>query len=250
MSNLDAVPASPKRDQLNTYQSSVAGHTLGPHEFRGTNLDLLLAAAIALGLPPLAAALYTLTGGIAASLVLYYGICCVGIVWWRRGSLGYSRPRRWPWGLLGLCLVVPVALAIVNAGTLPDAHAPLLGVSLTLAIWAPLNAALEQLSWFYVLDAWRTRWTGRVSRWVGLAVGILLLLILVGMIHVVFWTRFLPVAQPGPLSWLIIPLNFALTGAYAALYYRSGSMWPVFVVHLLADLQAVVLGHYSLLPYL
>jgi hypothetical protein len=34
------------------------------------------------------------------------------------------------------------------------------------------------------------------------------------------------------------------------IYYRSGSMFPTWIIHLLADLQLVLLAHYSILPYL
>jgi membrane protease YdiL (CAAX protease family) len=99
-----------------------------------------------------------------------------------------------------------------------------------------------------VLDGWRNRWPGGPWRRLGLAVGIGLLLALVGLIHVLFWSRFLPAARPTRWSWLSIPLNFLLTAAYVLLYYRSRSMWPVFWVHLLADLQLVLLAHYSIVP--
>lgn len=78
----------------------------------------------------------------------------------------------------------------------------MLGFVLTILIWVPLNAAMEQLSWFYVLDAWRNRWQSGVPRWLGLIVGIVLLVILVTLIH------------------------------------------------LLADLQLVLLAHYAIGPYL
>ena len=74
-----------------------------------------------------------------------------------------------------------------------------------------LNAAFEQLSWFYVLDAWRDRWRDGPRRWVGL--GVLLLLVLAGLIHALFWAKFLPIAEPTELTRFSIPLNLVLTGA-------------------------------------
>lgn len=219
-------------------------------DVRTTNLDLLLATTIALGLPFATMWLYRVAGGATASLLLYYLVCCVLVARWRKGTLDYHWPRRWPWRLFGVSVLIPLAIAGTNWWSLPDTDAPLLGVALTLLIWSPLNAALEHLSWLYVLDAWRNRWAVGWLRWLGWTVGIVLLLVLVGAIHVLFWILFLPEGDPTPYSWLTIPLNFLLTASYVALYYRSRSMWPTFFVHLLADLQLVLIARYSILPYL
>ena len=219
-------------------------------DFRSANFDLLLATAIALGLPLAAEMLLLLSGGAAVSLLLYYGVSCVLIVRWRKGTLDYRWPRRWPWRLFVACLLVPLALIAINWGAFADLQAPLFGFLITLFGWSTLNAAMEQLAWFYVLDAWRNRWKSGPLRLIGLVVGIILLVILVALIHILFWARFLPLAQPTPWSWAAIPLNFVLTGAYAALYYQSRSMWPVFVIHAFADVQLVLLAHYSILPAL
>lgn len=217
-------------------------------DHRTTTLDLVLATVIAIGLPFACMALFQATGGALLSLVLYYGVCCVGIVRWRKGTLDYQWPRRWPWVLFGVSLLVPLAIAAINWGSLPQSGASASGFLATLLLWSPLNAALEQLSWLYVLDAWRNRWESSPMRWVGLAVGIVLLVALIGLIHALFWALFLPLGAPSRWSAFSIPLNFALTITYVALYYRSRSMWPVFFVHLLADLQLVLLAHYSIVP--
>jgi membrane protease YdiL (CAAX protease family) len=101
-----------------------------------------------------------------------------------------------------------------------------------------------------VLDAWRTRWQQGVPRWVGLGIGILLLLTLVTLIHLLFWAQFLPTAESAALGWMAQILYILLITSYGLLYYRSGSMWPTFFVHLAADVQLVVLSNYSILPYL
>jgi membrane protease YdiL (CAAX protease family) len=121
-------------------------------------------------------------------------------------------------------------------------------VALTALVWASINAACEQLSWLYVLDAWRNRWRSGWRRWLGLIVGIALIVTLVGLIHVLFWIRFLPTGEPTAWSWLVVPINSVMTGAFALLYYRSRSLWPTFVVHLLLDLQLVLIPLYSILP--
>jgi hypothetical protein len=219
-------------------------------DLRATNLDLIIGSAVALGLPFATSLLYTATGGATASLILYYVVCCVIVTLWRKRTLDYRRPARWPWLLFGLSLLLPLANAALNLGAVPNAHAPLWGLLVTALVWAPMNAALEQLSWFYVFDVWRNRWrTGNLG-WVGLAVGALLLVTLVALIHILFWSRFLPVATNAPLGFLTPILNLILTVAYGNLYYRSRSMWPVFIIHYLVDLQLVLLGNYSIVPYL
>jgi hypothetical protein len=219
-------------------------------DFRSTNLDLVLATAIALGLPPTCAWLWRVTGGAAAALVLYYLVCCVLIVRWRKGTLDYHKPARWPWPLLAVSLLPPLVLAILNWRTLPNYAASVAGLLLTALVWAPLNAAMEQLSWFYVLDAWRNRWTAGWLRWAGLAIGVVLMLAMVALIHALFWIEFLPTADPNPWSWVLIPANMALTLCYVLLYYRSRSMWPTYAIHFLTDLQLVLIANYSIVPYL
>ncbi len=225
-------------------------HSIPGSSFRATNIDLVLATLIALGLPLTCQWLFEHTGGALVSLLLYYGVCCTGIVWWRKGTLDYRWPHRWPWILFIVALLIPLATAALSYGNMPDYHASLPGFMLTLLIWVPLNAAMEQLSWFYILDSWRNRWQSGILRWLGLIVGIVLLLVLVSFIHLLFWLQFLPLSRPTPYAWLVIPLNLLLTAAYAALYYRSGSMFPTFFIHLLADLQTVLLAHYTIWPHL
>jgi membrane protease YdiL (CAAX protease family) len=234
---------------MTTAVEQPSGPRLGK-DFQSTDLDLIIATAMALGLPFAAVWLLDLTGGALAGLALYYVVCCIAIVRWRKGTLDYHWPPRWPWVLFGVSLLVPLGIAAINAGALPNLGAPTLGIALTALIWAPLNAALEQLSWLYVLDSWRNRWRSGWLRWLGLGVGIVLMLALIGLIHALFWARFLPGTEPTAWTWASIPLNFALTATYVLLYYRSGSMWPTFFVHLLTDVQLVLLARYSILPYL
>jgi hypothetical protein len=217
-------------------------------DFRARDLDLVLSTGMAVGLPFACGRLLDLTGGAAAGLALYYVVCCVLVVLWRKGTLDYRRPVHRPWELFAVTLLIPVALAAIDWGALPRLAGPAWGVALTAAIWAPLNGFLEQLAWLYVLDSWRNRWTAGRMREVGLAVGIVLLVVLVTLIHVLFWGRFLPVAAPNVWSWAGIPLNLLLTAGYVLLYYQSRSMWPTFIVHTLVDLQLVLISGYSLIP--
>jgi hypothetical protein len=217
-------------------------------DFMPTNLDLALSAVIALGLPFACVWLLDLTGGVLAPLYLYYVIACVLIVRWRKGTLDYRRPARWPWALFGVGLVLATLITLNNWGNYPDYGATPLGLGLTVLIWAPLNGFMEQLIWLYPLDAWRNRWRSGRLRWVGFVIGGVLFLALITLIHVVFWVRFLPLTEPHALAWASPVLNTFLALSYAALYYRARSFWPTFVIHTLVDLQLVLLPNYSILP--
>lgn len=219
-------------------------------DVRTTNLDLVLAILVALGLPLLCAELFRLTGGALAPLYVYYVLACVILVLWRKGTLDYRRPNRWPWLLFVGGLLVFGAITANNWSAYPDYAAAPLGLALTVLIWAPLNGAMEQLSWIYLLDAWRNRWSAGWQRGVGLLVGWLLIFTLVALIHILFWTLFLPAKLPSELWWIDQILNVALTVVYVLLYDRSRSMWPTFIVHTLVDLQLVLLANYSILPSL
>ncbi len=214
--------------------------------FVPTNFDLGLSVVVALGLPFACAWLFELTGGALTPLCLYYVIACVIIVRWRKGTLDYGRPVRWPWILFGLGLGLMALITLNNWGNFPDYGATPLGLTLTALIWGPLNGFMEQLIWLYPLDAWRNRWRSGWPRWVGFGIGGLLFLGLVSLIHVVFWVRFLPLTNAHPFSWASPVLNTFLAILYVALYYRARSFWPTFVIHTLVDLQLVLLANYSI----
>lgn len=229
------------------------GHSSKPR-FGGdvpmTDLDLVLATVVAFGLAPLCAALWRLTGGAMASLAVYYGLACIALVRWRKGTLDYGPPTHWPWGAFTLGLALAGLITATNWGRFPDMGATRVGLLLTAIVWAPLNGALEQLVWQYVLDAWRNRWRGGRAKHLGTAIGVILFLTLVSLIHVVFWLSFLPTKLPGDLPWLSPVLNTLLAGVYVWLYLRARSMWPTFIIHTLVDLQLVLLANYSILPHL
>ncbi|MDQ3412133.1 MAG: hypothetical protein M3509_08435 [Chloroflexota bacterium] len=107
----------------------------GGNGFQPTNLDLALATVIAIGLPFATASLFDRTGGALASLMLYYLVCCVWVVRWRRGRLDYHWPGRWPWLIFLPSLLLPAAIAAINIEALPRAGAPLGAVVATLVVW-------------------------------------------------------------------------------------------------------------------
>ena len=208
--------------------------------------DRWLALLVAIGLPVAAAGLLAQTGGALASLVLYYGVVSVALPLWRRGSLGYHRPVRWPWLAFLGSLLIPVAQLVLGLQAGWPGWPPGAGPWLTLLLWAPLNGALEHLGWFFVLDAWRAGWTGRRSRVVGTAIGWALLLVLVGGVHALFWASVLPIGDG--VAAVRIGLNALALLAYVILRDRSYSQWPVFVLHTAIDVQLVIVAGYAIVP--
>ncbi len=211
-----------------------------------TGTDRLLALLVALGLPVAAAWLLAQTGGALAPLVLYFGVVSVALPLWRRGSLGYHRPVRWPWPVFLPALAIPFVQAALGLEGGWPGWPNGLGPWLTVLLWAPLNGALEHLGWFFVLDAWRAGWPDRRGRVGGLLVGAVLTLVLVGGIHALFWARVLPVGDG--IAAVGIGLNTLALLAYVVLRDRSRSQWPVFVVHTAIDVQLVLVAGYSILP--
>lgn len=220
-------------------------------EFRATNLDCLLALVIAFGLPVACGLLYPLTGAIVP-LALYYGLCCIGVVKWRRGTLEYRRPKTWAsptfLTMIAMQLIQQITgLVLVQRVTSPDT----IGVFISLIVWAPLNALMEQLSWIYCYDAFASRFTKKNQRIIGNIVGIILMMSLVGLIHVLFWAKFTPAYSTTSSFFLVfIVLQFATTGLYIVLYRKVQSMIPLALVHIISDVGLVLVPGFSILPYL
>jgi membrane protease YdiL (CAAX protease family) len=219
-------------------------------KFKATNLDLVLALIPTLLLPLVCWLLLDWSGALLP-LILYYGVFCVAIVLWRKKSLDYVRPVTWSIKLF----IVPIGLQIVTQTAayvtiIPD-NDPWQGVLLTLVIWVPLNAAMEQLLWVYIFDAFETRWTEKRSRFVGEVVGMLLAIIFVGLIHVLFWAEFLPSFESiTPWSQIFLAAQFVITPGYLLLYRRTGSIWPIFLIHIISDAVLALGAMYSIWPSL
>jgi predicted Abi (CAAX) family protease len=79
----------------------------------------------------------------------------------------------------------------------------------------------------------------------------LMAVIFVGLIHVLFWSRFLPSFESiTPWSQIFLIAQFLITPGYLLLYRRTGSMWPVFAIHIIADAVLVLGAMYSIWPAL
>ncbi len=216
--------------------------------FRATNSDLLIALVATFLLPVACYILLTNTGALLP-LLLYYGVFCVGVVLWRKGSLDYGRPVAWALPLFLMLLAVQLIGQVGGVLTIVPRNDDLLGVALTLLIWVPVNALAEQLLWVYIFDAFETRWTERRKRFAGGLIGILLTLMFVGLIHALFWGEFLPSFENvAPWSQIFFATQFILTIGYLLLYRRTGSMRPIFLIHIIADATLVLGAMYSMVP--
>lgn len=211
--------------------------------------DLALAVLLAFGLPPLAGLLYKATGALLPML-LYYGLAW-GVVLWRRGSSGYrnpmpARPPLWFWINVG---VIVLSLAAARLAPVVTENPHLTGVLLTALLWAPVNAASEQLLWLYLFDSWDLypEKTHPAFR----AVGLLLFAAFVGLIHTLFWAQFLTTVQPETTWGVLFVLLTTLSGfLHIVVWRQSKQMVFTFIPHLLLNLGPLFWTGYSILPHL
>ncbi len=212
-------------------------------------LDLVLAAGLAIFLPFAAGYLYLRTGAFLP-LLLYYGLAW-GLVKWRRGSIGYRNafPARPPLafflniGVILACLVCAWLSPIVNPSIQP------LGMLLTALVWAPLNAATEQILWIYIFDAWDL-YPEKVNI-VFRVIGLLFFSTFVGLIHTGFWVQFLHTVRAGTLFGTLFIILTSISGFLHILVWRqSKQMVFTFIPHLILNLVPIFWTNYSILPYL
>ena len=206
---------------------------------------------IAFGLPVVCGFLYPLTGALVP-LALYYGLCCIGVVKWRRGTLDYRWPKTWALPIFLPMIAMQLIQQIIGFVQVQPVSSPNpVGVVITLVVWAPLNALMEQLSWIYCFDAFASRFTEKNQRIVGNIIGLALMLSLVGLIHVLFWAKFTPAySASSSLFYVFIALQFLTTGLYAMLYRKTHSMIPLALIHIISDIGLVIVPGFSILPYL
>ncbi len=224
-------------------------HPGGTASWKPTRLDLLLAVLVTLTLPWLTGWLYKLTGALLPML-LYYGLAW-GLVKARRGAIGYrnpmpKRPPIWFYVNLGI-IAAGLFFAWLTPVKVTDWQ--ISGVLLTALIWAPLNAASEQILWLYIFDAWdlfsqKPRLGYRLA-------GLLLFSAFVGMIHTMFWTQFLHTVQPEGLFSVLFVLLTTISGfLHIVVWRQSRQMIFTFIPHLLLNLGPLFWTGYSILPYL
>ena len=230
-----------------------------PDNFQPTYLDLVIATLAAIGLPFAAAFIFNATGALIP-LILYYGVFCWAIVRWRRGAIGYEinrgEIRKQFASYVGSIFIVILILQLILIGfefitvqRVSDFN--LLGFIITLVIWAPLNAFSEQLIWIYTFDSYAEFFKEGSKRKVMIAIGGLLYIALISLIHLLFWILVLPEGHyVFPFSELFVPIQTAISIGYIFLYRKSKSMWPLGIIHVLINITAIALSGYSILPVL
>jgi hypothetical protein len=230
-----------------------------PDNFQPTYLDLILATLAAIGLPFAAGFLFNATGALIP-LILYYGVFCWAIVRWRRGAVGYGIDggaiRKQFAGYVSSIFVVILILQLILVGfefitvqQVSDFN--LLGFIITLVVWAPLNAFSEQLIWMYTFDSYAEFFKEGPKRKGMIAIGGLLYVALISLIHLLFWILVLPTGQyVFPFSELFVPIQTTIAIGYIFLYRKSKSMWPLAIIHVLINITAIALSGYSILPVL
>ncbi len=220
-------------------------------DFKSKKLDLLLALLTVFGLPTIGFYLFKLTGALLP-LIIYYGIFCVGVVKWRKGTLDYRIPDNF-WNFIFLSLLAIEGARLVLGYKLyePVEDFHLVGFVLTLLIWAPINAFMEQLSWLYVFDSFTNYFKKRTSKYLSLSIGFVFYVVFIGMIHALFWGRFLFESQNVfPISQIYSAGQMVIAVGYIFIYRKTKSMLQVAIIHLIVDISAVLFTRYSIIPYL
>lgn len=212
-------------------------------------LDLGLAVLIALLLPIIAGQLYGLTGAFLPML-LYYGLAW-GLIKWRRGSTGYFNPFPKHITIFFYINVGVIISSLVCAYLARNIflESSTIGILLTALIWAPLNAATEQLLWIYLFEAWDLY--PAKPRPVYRLIGLTLFAAFVGMIHTMFWAKFLTTVEPNQLFGVIFILLTSVSGfLHLVVWRKSNHMILTFIPHFMLNLIPIFWTYYSILPYL
>lgn len=202
-------------------------------------------------MPLICGILYNYIGALIP-LAIYYGLFCIFIVKWRKGSWEYHIPKNWAIKIFIFLIAIQIITQITALITInPVQNFSFLGFLLTLFIWAPINSLMEQLIWIYVFDAFANRFNKKNQKIIFSLLGVFLTLILVGLIHAFFWGKFLPsFREMFPFSEIFFISQFIITPGYILLYRKTQSMLPIALIHIIADLALVLGSGYSILPYL
>jgi uncharacterized membrane protein len=219
--------------------------------------DLLLAVLIVLIFPILARILYFATGALIP-LIIYYGAAW-GISIWRRGNSGYSMktkiliPRAFVINVIVIGFALVFAFLARNKDLIPNST----GAFLTALVWAPINAASEQLLWIYLYDSWdlytpsKEQYSTRSWVWIQRIVGFILFTAFVGTIHTFFWVEFLVPVMSDNIFGVIFVLLTSLSGYIHLIAWReSNNMVYTFIPHFLLNLVPLFWTGYSILPFL
>ncbi len=212
-------------------------------------LDLGLAAIIAILFPIVAGLLYGTTGALLPML-LYYGLAWF-LIKWRRGITGYFNPlTNKITGFFYLnvgVILISLICAFLARNTFPGSTLP--GIILTALVWAPLNAASEQLLWIYIFEAWDL-YPSRPKPGYRL-VGLILFSTFVGMIHTMYWAKFLTTVDSDQVFGVIFIIMTSVSGfLHLVVWRKSNHMIFTFIPHFLLNLIPIFWTGYSILPFL
>ena len=220
-----------------------------PTSWRPSRLDLAISAVVAVAFPFIAGWLYGKKGALIP-IILYYSLAW-GLAKLRRGVVGYRtpmppRPPVWFYVNVGVILI-GLVFAYLSPVKVDNPWLP--GVVLTALLWAPANAASEQLLWLYIFDSWDL-YPGKKSIPYRVA-GLVFFAAFVGLIHTMFWTKFLTVVEPGTVFGALFVLATTISGfLHIVVWRQSGQMVFTFIPHLLLNLGPLLWTGYSILPYL
>ncbi|MAT45643.1 MAG: hypothetical protein CL609_25205 [Anaerolineaceae bacterium] len=212
-------------------------------------LDLGFAAFFAILLPVVAGVLYGWTGALLP-MILYYGLAW-GIVKWRRGSTGYFNPfpkQITPYFYLNVGVILSsLVCAYLARNTFPDSTP--IGLLITALVWAPLNAASEQLLWIYIFEAWDLYPAKHHLAF--RAIGLVFFATFVGMIHTMFWAKFLETVNPNQFFGIAFILLTTVSGfLHLVVWRKSNHMILTFIPHFMLNLIPIFWTGYAILPYL
>lgn len=211
--------------------------------------DLVLAAIIAILFPIVAGLLYGTTGALLPML-LYYSLAWI-LIKWRRRSTGYFNPL--PKKITGFfflnvgMILISLVCAYLSRNTFPDSN--LSGILMTALIWAPLNAATEQLLWIYIFEAWDL-FPSKTKIGYGL-VGLILFSAFVGMIHTMYWAKFLTTVDSHQVFGVLFVILTSASGfLHLVVWRKTNHMIFTFIPHFLLNLIPIFWTGYSILPFL
>ncbi len=212
-------------------------------------IDLAIAAITAVLFPIVAGLLYE-TSGALLPMILYYGIAW-GLVKWRRGSTGYFNPLPKKVTVFFYLNVGVILLSLICAyiarNTFPESN--LSGIVITALIWAPLNAASEQLLWIYIFEAWDLFPTKPKTSF--RLVGLFLFSAFVGMIHTMYWAKFLTTVDSHQVFGVIFVILTSVSGfLHLVVWRQTKHMIFTFIPHFLLNLIPIFWTGYSIIPFL
>ncbi|TFF97678.1 MAG: hypothetical protein EU547_03640 [Promethearchaeota archaeon] len=226
--------------------------------FHPNKIDLFLSAILAIIFPFLAGLVFQFVGALLP-MVLYYGLAW-GIVKWRRGSTGYFNQfkNKIPISFVLNIIIILSSIIFAFFGRLTHSF-NYLEMLLTAFIWAPINAASEQLLWIYIFESWDFYFTNndkndedtKNKKILFRIIGLILFTLFVGTIHTFFWTLFLHVVDPTTIFGIIFVLLTTISGFLHIIVWRqSNQMVLTFIPHFILNFIPIFFTGYSIIIFL